>query len=159
MKTHDSHAICGPIEPQSRTSEAKPSRTEVQSHAAGALNRRQFFTRLGTATAAAGALGLPPAAGAATTSIQGAKVVSEPTQQRNVQAYRLRLNAALNEFQQKLPLHPDNGDESRYAQRIGNFSKGLPHNDLGEVDPPAYDALLGAASTGVPADFEAIPMG
>jgi hypothetical protein len=43
--------------------------------------------------------------------------------------------------------------------RIANFSKGLPHNELGEVDPAAYDALLVALASGDPADFEAIPRG
>src|SRR5262249_44135759 len=41
----------------------------------------------------------------------------------------------------------------------GNFSKGLPHNQLGEVDPNAYQVFLQALSSGNPADFESIPMG
>jgi hypothetical protein len=56
--------------------------------------------------------------------------------------------------------HVCNGEEDDYAgTRIANFSKGLPHNGLGEVDPPAYNALLAALASGDPADFEAIPLG
>jgi hypothetical protein len=35
----------------------------------------------------------------------------------------------------------------------------LPHNTLGEVDPVAYDIYLAAVASGVPADFEKIPLG
>lgn len=75
------------------------------------------------------------------------------------QAYRLRQEAAL--FQRDLPLpnHPCNGDENLYPNKIGNFSKGLPHNQLGEVILPAYSALIGALSTGDPEEFEFIPLG
>lgn len=52
--------------------------------------------------------------------------------------------------------HPVNGDETRYPNRIGNYSKSLPHNELGEVDPAAYNSLLKAVTTGKAEDFDAI---
>lgn len=58
-----------------------------------------------------------------------------------------------------LPGHPNNGDEERYAKKIANYSKGLPHNNLGEVDLMAYQKLVDALTTGKPEDFEDIPMG
>src|SRR6266542_2978453 len=137
----------------------KQSPTKSPSSRASALNRREFITRVGGATAAAGAVGLPSFAGTENGVAGAAKIVSSNAQQRSVQAYQLRIGAAQLEFQQKPPPHPDNGDEVRHTKRIGNFSKGLPHNDLGEVDPAAYDALLRALSTGDPAEFESIPMG
>ena len=54
---------------------------------------------------------------------------------------------------------PTNGDESRYSNRIGNFSKGLPLNSVGEVDAGAYHSLLRAIASGEPQDFENIVMG
>src|SRR5439155_544382 len=45
------------------------------------------------------------------------------------------------------------------SNKIGSYSKALPHNQLGEVDPNAYSALLTALSTGRREDFEAIPLG
>ena len=54
---------------------------------------------------------------------------------------------------------PNNGDEELYPNRIGNYSKGLPHQSNGEVQLNAYNALLDALRTGTPAMFEQIPMG
>lgn len=51
-----------------------------------------------------------------------------------------------------------NGDES-YADRRGNYSKGLPHNDRGLVDPSAYLRLLNAVNSGDPVAFDVIPLG
>ncbi|MEU3252237.1 vanadium-dependent haloperoxidase [Streptomyces sp. NPDC006997] len=53
-----------------------------------------------------------------------------------------------------------NGEESDYAPLpfIANYSKGLPHNELGEVDPAAYNLLRRALHTGRHEDFERIPL-
>ncbi|MBI4526214.1 MAG: vanadium-dependent haloperoxidase [Deltaproteobacteria bacterium] len=57
------------------------------------------------------------------------------------------------------PAHPDNGDEALYPNKIATYSKGLPHNALGEVDLTAYKAMVRALSAAAPSDFELIPMG
>ena len=80
-------------------------------------------------------------------------------QQRAEEAFQTRMTAALNERQLPFPDHPNNGDEQRYTNRIGSYSKGLPHNNLGEVDPNAYSALLGALATADTRDFERLVMG
>jgi len=64
--------------------------------------------------------------------------------------------------------HPDqisNGDESEYRNSggdlsyIGNFHKGLQHNDLGELTNPAdYRAMVNAVNSGLQEDFESIPI-
>jgi hypothetical protein len=79
--------------------------------------------------------------------------------QRRQEAFRVRQKAAL--FQRDLPLpgHPCNGDENLYPNKIGNYSKGLPHNQLGEVNLNTYNALIRALSTGNPDKFEFIPLG
>ena len=79
--------------------------------------------------------------------------------ERRQKAFRVRLEAAL--FQKNLPLtgHPCNGDEDFFSSKIGNHSKGLPHNHLGEVNLNAYKALIKALTTGNPDYFEAIPLG
>ncbi len=56
-----------------------------------------------------------------------------------------------------MPTIAANGEEHDYPY-VANFSKGLPHNALGEVDPAAYQALLKALDTHAQADFEAIPL-
>jgi hypothetical protein len=89
-------------------------------------------------------------------------------------SYNIRVEAA------KLAInpqrHPCNGDEACFQgvtlegedRRCGDefaglfiasFTKGLPHNEFGEVDTAAYCALLRAVATGDPADFEAVPLG
>jgi hypothetical protein len=107
-------------------------------------------------------------------------------------AENLRKNAA--EFERNRPelnqprAHPRNGDELLVrppspthpvpARFYGNFTKGLPHNELGEVREDAYCALLRALHSGIPgtpppapapnspppadparSDFENVPLG
>jgi hypothetical protein len=78
---------------------------------------------------------------------------------RRKRAYEIREAAA--RFQRGLPIlgHQNNGDEALYPDKIGNFSKGLPHNRYGEVDLNAYASLITALSSGRKTDFEAIQMG
>jgi hypothetical protein len=52
--------------------------------------------------------------------------------------------------------HPNNGDEDLYPNRIGSYSKGLPHNQYGEVVPAAYHSFLAAIASGNPAAYNAI---
>jgi hypothetical protein len=58
-----------------------------------------------------------------------------------------------------LPDHPVNGDETSLAAYIGSFTKGLPHTQLGEVQPGTYETLLHALATGSQADFENLDRG
>jgi len=55
--------------------------------------------------------------------------------------------------------HPSNLDEELYSNKIGSYSKGLPHNNDGTVVLSAYNALTKALKSGLPDDFNAIPMG
>jgi hypothetical protein len=73
----------------------------------------------------------------------------------------VRENAALTEFAKPLPAQVPNTDEVAYANDyyIGNFTKNLPHDNLGQVSPAAYQTFLKACTTGREADFEAITLG
>lgn len=42
----------------------------------------------------------------------------------------------------------NNGDDDAYDTRIGSFTKGMPHNALGEVDQDVYNTYLAAIETG-----------
>ncbi len=79
--------------------------------------------------------------------------------ERRRRAFVIRRDAAI--FQRDFPTAPNvsNGDEELYPKRIASYSKGLPHNDLGEVDLNAYGAYIQALNTGPWSDFEAIPLG
>lgn len=76
-------------------------------------------------------------------------------------AYKIRVAAADRLKAIPNPPHPNNGDEDDPALKgfVANFSKGLPHDGLGEVVPAAYQALLKALGSGKPADFVTIPLG
>ena len=52
-----------------------------------------------------------------------------------------------------------NGDERNFPHYIGNFSKGLVHNSVGEVSHSSYQSLLAAVNSGNPSLFEQIQMG
>ncbi len=126
------------------------------------LTRRTFLGRVGgvtAATIAAGVVGLPSMLRMKGAEAEAAEVGPSSGAMRRDQAFHVRHDAAV--FQQQLPVpsHPCNGDEALFPNRIGNYSKGLPHNSLGEVHLTAYDALIHALSAGLPDDFEAIPLG
>jgi hypothetical protein len=64
---------------------------------------------------------------------------------RRARALQLRITTAQQQLRDPVPQPQPNGDEDRYANDVvglANFTKALPHNDLGEVDPAAYRALL-----------------
>ena len=111
--------------------------------------RRTFLTQVGAATVAA-------------TVIGGVEVEAAPgSNQRANACAKLRrdaANAGLQATPQNLP-HPNNQDESLYPNKLGSYSKGLPHNNDGTVVLSAYNALLQAINSGRPADFDAIPLG
>ncbi|WP_046113956.1 twin-arginine translocation pathway signal protein [Aquincola tertiaricarbonis] len=74
-------------------------------------------------------------------------------------AFEVRSALARAAAEQPVPPHPTNGDEARYANRIGSDSRGLPHNARGEVDPQAWRLATAAFASRDPADFEKIPLG
>lgn len=125
--------------------------------------RRAFLRNMSVLTAAGytasavsvGALLSPPMAHAESEQ-QGRE---NSRQDRLGQSFRLKREAALADLEAGLPRHPNNGDERLYPNFIGNFSKGLPHDSLGEVNRHAYAGLLQALLSGNPADFEDITLG
>ena len=93
------------------------------------------------------------------------RVLAQPVQtlsrdgaRRSALAFNMRITAA-NQARLPDPVQTGNGDETRYPSRIGNFSKGMPHNNLGEVDATAYSAYLRAIDSGNWDDWDRIPMG
>ncbi|HZI12631.1 MAG TPA: kelch repeat-containing protein [Myxococcus sp.] len=89
----------------------------------------------------------------------GLRAVPQPGVERADAAQWVRVEAANFQRTQPLPEHPDNGDEARYPTRFASYSKGLPHDALGDVNTTEYNKLLTAVASGNPADFEAITLG
>ncbi|MFN8422751.1 MAG: vanadium-dependent haloperoxidase [Anaerolineae bacterium] len=122
---------------------------------ARAHRSRRDFLKLGAAATAAGV--------AAAGGVQGptrvfAQRYNTNGARRSALAFNMRVTAA-NQARLIDPVQTNNGDEKRYPNRIGNFSKGMPHNNLGEVDLTAYSAFLKALDSGIWDDWERIPMG
>jgi hypothetical protein len=81
------------------------------------------------------------------------------TRQRRQRAFAIRRDAAIFQRDRASQTSIDNGDEQLYPNRIASFTKCLPHNQLGEVNLDAYNALISALASGRPQDFESIPLG
>ena len=113
------------------------------------LSRRKFLGGVGGAAAvaaAAGMVGLEPLAHAAVgqdlEDFSAEASTDGPGRQRRNGSWQVRKDGADYWVKVKPTSHATNGDEARYPNKIGNYSKGLPHNAFGEVDPAAYDSLL-----------------
>ena len=107
------------------------------------LTRRRFFA------GALAALPLP-------------KLASEPggaeTKNPRLQAaFEIRKLAAAAQSSRPIASMKSNGDEDNLPDRIGCYTKGLPQNRFGEVEPKAYNALLESIKSGKFEDFERIP--
>jgi hypothetical protein len=125
---------------------------DLVNESGSALNsgRRGFVGALGV-----GGLGMlfAKTAGAATNG------PLNPTQRRD-KAFAIRNARALaNRNAAPLTPQPTNGDEEQLANKIGNFTKGLPHNSRGEVSIEAFNTLDYALRVGTDAAFEAITLG
>src|SRR3989475_3075171 len=142
-----------------RCANEQPSVTNQPALSIRPLSRRRFIGRIGGAAAAAwtaSAISLSPVLESKSVKAEAATVLGR---HRAIEAYDLRKEAALAEYHQPIVSHPNNGDEDLYSNKIGNYSKGLPHNNLGEVDLVAYNSYLAAIRSGLPADFENIVLG
>jgi hypothetical protein len=120
-------------------------------------NRRTFLSGVGAATVAAGVIGVEPLLQNEASQVRAAT----GSNQRANNCAKLRRDAAASGLQatpQNLQ-HPDNNDEELYPNKLGSYSKGLPHNSDGTVVATAYAALVQAINSRRPADFDAIPLG
>lgn len=137
------------------------SRSSISSAGPPANSRRNFFKNV-CGAAAVGAAALPalidPPPVRAESLSNGIPRGITGEARANASA-DVRLQAAMLERAVPLPDHPNNGDENLYSNKIGNFSKGLPHASLGEVDSTAYRSMLHALVTCQPSDFEEMQMG
>lgn len=122
-----------------------------------ATNRRAFLGGAATAVVSAGLAPLAEAAPQADV-LAGVPLALTPRSRADA-ALLVRAQAAAWQRLQAPQAQRDNGDEARYPKRLGSYSKGLPHNALGEVNLAAYESLRTALRSGRPEDFERITLG
>lgn len=127
------------------------------------ISRRGFLGTLGGAAVATGLLGITPVLTGCNDDAKGQGLeCSEigPIDQSGKinQAFDYRVKTARANFEQSDVQHICNGDEEFFENRIASYTKGLPHNQTGEVDQDAYNLMLNALSTGANEDYELIPL-
>jgi hypothetical protein len=84
---------------------------------------------------------------------------SQPDRELRRTQWRVRATAAQRNFELPIAPHPTNGDEDRYANKIGSDTRGLPHDQLGEVDPVAWQTAIAALESRSWEQLEAITLG
>ncbi|MFP2927547.1 hypothetical protein ACLESO_20590 [Pyxidicoccus sp. 3LG] len=85
-----------------------------------------------------------------------AQVINDTNRADN--ARKVRVEAA--DFQRAQPVakHANNNDLADFG-RWATYTKGLPHDTVGDTNPVEYDAFLNAVLTGDPDLLEAVPLG
>ena len=123
------------------------------------LCRRDFIKSASTAVAVGSAMAAP----AVLTSKANAAPAPQPGgDSRADAAAAIRVDAAQAQLDYTNGLDPqeNNGDDDRYADEnfYASFTKTLPHDEIGEPDPVAYQALLDAVNSGDTLDFDGVPL-
>jgi hypothetical protein len=150
------------IHPTSTAEQRQRARREQNGDGAKHGTRREFIG-VGAAAAALAVAGpTGPAlakerpAGTSDRSQASATSYDEGFRRRAVE---LRQKLARDVASTPIPPHPHNGDQQRYPNAIGSDTRGLPHDERGEVNAEAWRLANVAFSTRSPADFEKIPLG
>jgi hypothetical protein len=125
-------------------------------------NRRHFLGQAGgVAATLAGALTASSAASAQFSDVRdpGFGGRANETERRVAEAFNRRLAMATQDARVTPAMNVNNGDESRYPDKGGTYTKGLPHDSFGRVDLRAYQTFKTALASGRFSDFENITMG
>ncbi len=81
------------------------------------------------------------------------------TDPRALASFEVRFDTATKEAQVGIPSHSGNGDEARYRDKIGTYTKCILQDAPGLVNNPAYESFKKALKSGKFADFEKIILG
>ncbi|MDQ2712289.1 MAG: vanadium-dependent haloperoxidase [Acidobacteriota bacterium] len=81
------------------------------------------------------------------------------TSDRVQRSFALRSQTAAHDAFTPAAIEIDNGDEARYADKCGTYTKGIQQAAIGLVDLAAYQTFRDALDSGNSADFEAITLG
>lgn len=125
------------------------------------VGRRSFLGNAGLFTAASAVTGvLPSLVSQSGENAANAQVIAAYAgEEFPPKVYNVRVAAADLCRQTAVPTHPTDGDEAKYPNKIATDTRGLPHNNLGEVDQKAYQSLINALKSGDPNEYEKIVLG
>src|SRR5260370_35951987 len=128
-------------------------------NAAKGSSRRKFLGQVGAALAGGAVLGKAAVASAqdsnrAVGDTNG--LLSGVFDSRVRQSFALRLEAATRDALIPVPPHTTNGDEARYPDKSGTYTKGVLQDGIDLVNPLAFQTLRHAIGTGTFAAFEGV---
>ena len=140
------------------TETGKPSGNNVSN----VSSRRKFLGQVGAVLTGGAVLGKGVLASAQSNEItlaEGIQVPRSTTDPRIRRCFAIRLAAANDEARVPAAPQTTNGDEARYRDKCGTYSKGLLQDGIGLVNLHAFQTFKRALNSGHPADFENIIMG
>lgn len=101
----------------------------------------------------------PRGGGAARPEIESIASASLESSANSAQALKIRTDCALLQSRRPAPKRTSNGDAQSLPHWIGNFTKGLPHKQSGEIEPGCYESLLEALESGSRNALQKLPRG
>ncbi len=125
-------------------------------------SRRKFLAQVSAALATGAVFAKVPFTSAQSSgSALGDAVPSAPAgvDPRVAQSFALRVAAATKEALIPVPPHTTNGDEQRYHDKSGTYTKGILQDGIGLVNPQAFRSFRKAINSGNFADFENVIIG
>ena len=124
-------------------------------------SRRKFLGQVGTVLAGGAVFGKGVLASAQSseTTLEGIHVPRPTTDPRVRRCFAIRVGTANAEARIPVPPQTTNGDEGRYRDKCGTYTKGLLQAGIGLVNLHAFRTFKRALDSGNPADFENIIMG
>jgi len=126
-------------------------------------SRRKFLGSVrgvGLAAATAGVIGVEPLLGSNHSLAHADNGHGESAGgERAEEAAEIRIEAMKADRSVPIPPHTTNGDEERYADKCGTYTKSILQDGPGRVNLNAYASFMDALQSGKPTDFENIIMG
>jgi hypothetical protein len=131
-------------------------------NAAKGSSRRKFLGQVGAVLTGGMVLGKATLASARSdNSGFGDKIIApgHGHDSRVQESFQIRLACARQESHIPVPPHTTNGDEERYHDKSGTYSKAILQDGIGLVNLQAFQTFKHALNSGNPGDFEHIIMG
>ena len=148
---------------QNSVATAVPATDKNREKSAKASSRRQFLGQVGVAAGlAAGTLAAPAVATASQENSFNANNVSAPNNVSNprvLEAFQLRVSTAMADALLPPAKNINNGDQNRYPDHGGTYTKCLLHDQYGRVTPASLQSMMHAFKSGKFSAFESIVMG
>jgi hypothetical protein len=144
------HRPGGPLEKENASPVTAPKNS----------NRRQFLGQVGVAASiAAGTLAAPSVTSAQSAAASAPATPSGVNNSRIAQAFQLRVTEAVSDALVPAATNVNNGDDARYADKGGTYTKCLEHDQYGRVVPSSYNSFKNALASEKFSQFEQILLG